>query len=103
MIETREIVEVVNITVADYPEVVNITIDEVEEFVNISLIEIIEAVNITVIEEETSILIEVSESGAQGVKGMSAYEIAVKNGFLGNEPQWLKSLMTNSIIDGGAF
>jgi hypothetical protein len=32
------------------------------------------------------------EQGEQGIEGKSAYEIAVQNGFIGNEQEWLDSL-----------
>lgn len=34
----------------------------------------------------------ISESSIQGKEGKSAYDIAVKNGFVGSEPEWLDSL-----------
>jgi len=35
-------------------------------------------------------------NGADGVDGLSAYEIAVANGFVGTEQQWLDSLSASS-------
>ena len=32
------------------------------------------------------------ENSQSGIKGESAYEIAVRNGFVGTEQEWLKSL-----------
>lgn len=37
-------------------------------------------------------VIEVGMTGPQGPKGKSAYDIAVENGFVGNENRWLESL-----------
>lgn len=37
---------------------------------------------------------------AQGVDGMSAYEIAKKNGYTGTETEWLASLVPTLSIDG---
>lgn len=31
------------------------------------------------------------------IKGESAYEIAVRNGFIGNETEWLNNLKTNTL------
>ena len=35
---------------------------------------------------------EKGETGAQGAEGLSAYQVAVANGFVGTEEQWLESL-----------
>ncbi len=40
------------------------------------------------------------ENGTIGVDGLSAYEIAVNNGFVGTESQWLDSLQGVSGVDG---
>lgn len=47
------------------------------------------------------------QDGAAGADGLSAYEIAVENGFVGTEQQWLDSLATTgkaiamAIVFGG--
>lgn len=81
----------------------NITIDE--NIVNVSLI--IEDnnpdISLVITEEITAISIEVQDvaiPGQQGVQGLSNYEIAVNNGFIGTEAQWLASLVVSN-IDGG--
>lgn len=38
---------------------------------------------------------------ARGEQGLSAYEVAVKNGFLGTEQQWLESLRGQIDISSG--
>lgn len=38
--------------------------------------------------------------GAPGADGKSAYEIAVSNGFIGSESQWLESLKGKDGVDG---
>jgi hypothetical protein len=40
--------------------------------------------------------------GADGADGLSAYEVAVANGFVGTEPQWLASLEGTDGQDGSA-
>ena len=35
------------------------------------------------------------------LKGESAYEIAVRNGFEGTEAEWLESLHSFDVLDGG--
>lgn len=44
-----------------------------------------------------------SLTGCQGEQGLSAYEIAVKNGFVGTEEQWLQSLKGLNGADGEDF
>jgi hypothetical protein len=100
VIQVTEIIEVINISVEDDQGVVNITIDEVDESVNIVVNETIESVNITVSDLEQSITLEVSEIGTQGLQGISAYDVAIKNGYIGNEEEWLLSLRGNK-MDGG--
>ena len=39
----------------------------------------------------------VAIKGNTGDNGLSAYEIAVRNGFVGNEQDWLNSLRINTI------
>lgn len=54
-------------------------------------------------EEDTtfdSSLSEVLESGGSGAAGKSAYEIAVENGFVGTEKEWLESLKGKDGKDG---
>jgi hypothetical protein len=55
---------------------------------------------------ETNEVVEVFESadtileifeGSPGDRGMSAYEVAVENGFTGNEDQWLASLQAEVV------
>lgn len=41
-----------------------------------------------------------SGSGSPGADGLSAYEVAVANGFIGNESQWLESLKGEPGDDG---
>lgn len=40
-------------------------------------------------------------SGAKGDQGLSAYEVAVENGFTGTEEEWLDSLKAESLPSGG--
>ena len=41
---------------------------------------------------ETIQVVEISSVGVQGARGKSAYEVAVDNGFVGTEQEWLDSL-----------
>lgn len=41
--------------------------------------------------------------GSDGADGASAYEVAVANGFVGTESEWLDSLVGPSGADGSAF
>ena len=41
---------------------------------------------------ETGAQGEKGETGAQGTDGLSAYQVALANGFVGTEEQWLESL-----------
>jgi len=43
------------------------------------------------------------ENGEDGKDGLSAYEIAVENGFVGNEAEWLASLVGPPGADGSTF
>lgn len=71
---------------------------------NIIVTEIVEKVNVVVNEDIVSLQInEVSEIitikvEESSVPGISTYEIAVKNGFVGTELEWLDSQKN---IDGG--
>lgn len=44
------------------------------------------------VEENVIELVEVAEQGPAGPGGKSAYEIAVANGFIGTEQEWLEAL-----------
>lgn len=69
-----------NIIISEQIEVYALQIDEVTDDVTISVQEIVEQYSISI-----------EEIGLQGIPGMSIYEIAVKNGFIGTELQWLES------------
>lgn len=43
----------------------------------------------------TKITLTFSSSGAKGLPGLSAYEIAQNNGYVGTEEEWLQSLKPN--------
>ena len=54
--------------------------------------------NIELITQPITIIeLNTSPVPIKGNTGMSAYEIAVKNGFVGSEQDWLDSLKTNAI------
>ena len=52
-----------------------------------------ETVEITVNEETQVVSLNVTSGGAAGEDGLSAYEVAVNEGFVGTEAQWLASLV----------
>lgn len=65
------------------------------EDVIINIIEIDDNVDIAITEIAESVVINISEGGPgpQGEDGLSAYQIAVNEGFVGNEAAWLASLV----------
>jgi len=75
-----------------------IEITEITQEVNLTVEETTNVVNLEVVETSTPVNIEVASIGLQGLKGKSNYEIAVDNGFVGTEQQWLDS---QNNIDGG--
>jgi hypothetical protein len=50
------------------------------------------------VETPSTALIEIFDEAAQGLSGASAYQIAVANGFIGTEAQWLASLQAGGVI-----
>lgn len=76
-----------------------IEVSETLKIVNIIVNEITETVSINVTQEVIAVNLEVAEMGIQGIPGLSAYYIAIQNGFIGTEIQWLDSLRENSIPD----
>lgn len=71
---------------------------EIVENVTIIMDEVTESISVEIIETNEVITMEFQELGTPGIKGKSTYEIAVDNGFLGTETQWLDSQKN---IDGG--
>lgn len=71
---------------------------ETIENISISFMEITDSVSIEITETIEVLTIEFQELGVPGVRGESNYEIALNNGFVGNELQWLESQKN---IDGG--
>ena len=65
--------------------------DTIENY-NIIVNDDSEDVFILIEETITNTNIIIDEIGIQGDKGLSNYEIAVKNGFIGTESEWLESL-----------
>ena len=75
-----------------------IEITEIVNIANITINETTESVNIDIVENINIINIEVSEMGMQGLNGKSNYQVAVENGYIGTELQWLDSQKN---VDGG--
>lgn len=71
---------------------------EIIENVSISIEEITDSVSIEVLETNEVITLEFQELGVPGLMGKSNYQIAVSNGFIGTELEWLESQKN---IDGG--
>jgi len=74
--------------------------------VQIVVSEVVEQVlvNVDEINESTEVIIQVDE--VLGVNGLSAYEIAVQDGFVGTEQQWLLSLKGDTGttgLSGGSY
>ena len=49
-------------------------------------------VRVAVIDPDRTKVIKVRMPGVQGGKGLSAYQVAVENGYVGTEEEWLRSL-----------
>lgn len=67
--------------------------------------DIVTEVTLTINEEVTDVLIKVQDfaiPGEKGNEGISAYQVAVNNGFVGTETEWLLSLVPTT-FDGGFF
>lgn len=47
--------------------------------------------------DDPSVVLEISGQGTPGAPGKSAYEVAVDNGFIGTEQEWLDSLNTDVV------
>lgn len=75
-----------------------IEFNEVVENVSISFEDITDAISIEITEILEVITIEFQELGVPGEIGKSNYKIALDNGFVGTESQWLDSQKN---IDGG--
>jgi hypothetical protein len=105
MIIINEITEIVSISIDKSDQLTTITIDEIVDNTVLQIVESTEVVNIAVTEIFTPINIQISDVGLQGIQGdlgFSAYEIAVNNGFIGTEAQWLNSLTPTAFnVDGG--
>jgi len=80
-----------------------LNVNEVLDSVQIGIVENIERLSILTTEEEVVVQVtELSNPIQIGVSetsipGMSAYEVAIKNGFVGTEQEWLDSLGNNNI------
>lgn len=83
----------------------NILIEEIIEKPIINIQENIVSSPIQIEYVTLSYSINVEEVKIPGPSGKSAYEIAIQNGFIGTESQWLESLklntLTNLQLDGG--
>jgi hypothetical protein len=69
-----------------------IEVTEISQNINLTVDETTNVINIDVVETSTPITIEVSDIGLQGLRGKSAYQTALENGFIGTEQQWVDSL-----------
>lgn len=55
-------------------------------------------VNVNIVSQQKQFSVIISPLGKRGFVGLTNYEIAVKNGYLGTEAEWLESQKN---IDGG--
>lgn len=67
----------------------NVTVTE--ETANTVEVTELDEISVTVQEQEKTVIIK-DLAGVQGIPGSSAYEIAIDNGFVGTEQDWLDSL-----------
>lgn len=74
---------IINETVKKYDVVVNQTTKQV---------------NVNVLSQQKQISVMISPFGKRGFDGLTNYGIAIKNGYLGTEIEWLESQKN---IDGG--
>lgn len=70
----------------------DLIIQDIIENYNIIVNDDTEEVSILITETVTNTNIVIDEIGIQGDRGLSNYEIAVKNGFQGTESEWLQNL-----------
>ena len=70
----------------------NIIVQDTVENYNITISEDSDDVAILITETVTNTNVVIDEIGIQGDRGFSNYEIAVKNGFIGTESEWLQNL-----------
>lgn len=86
--------EITNITsIIDSATIINETIDETHVITTNNDITIIN----NVVDNNPTIIKEL-ERGEQGIQGKSAYQIAIDNGFIGTEQEWLNSLKASPNI-----
>ena len=67
-----------------------------ETYVDITVVN--DIVQVDIIEQDVTF--EVATGGPQGIPGESAYDVAVANGFVGTEVDWLLSLNGTDGVDG---
>jgi hypothetical protein len=92
---------------------VDINVNTTETNVNINTSTIVETVDITATVQQDTVEIDVypnvtvvnvtkkdGQDGQDGDNGLSAYEIALENGFVGTEIEWLESLQGQDGQDG---
>jgi hypothetical protein len=69
-----------------------IEITELNTNVNLEIVETCEVVVLEIIETIENVVLEIKDVGIKGDNGKSAYQLAVSNGFVGTEQEWLESL-----------
>jgi hypothetical protein len=57
---------------------------------------------VSIFQNVTRIVTTIALLGEKGLNGDSAYAVAIENGFIGTESEWLLSLVPEK-IDGGYF
>lgn len=73
---------------------INVTINEIINPCSVTINEVTDTINVQVSEVINSETITISE---QGTRGLSAYEIAVQNGYIGTEQQFATDLVEQDV------
>jgi hypothetical protein len=78
---------------------ITITIQEIVENVIVSVENLTDTIVINIIDDTQTVFVNIAELGEPGLPGKSVYDIAVDNGFVGTEADWLIDFK-NQIIAG---
>lgn len=70
----------------------SVVINQTEKVYNVTVNQSLKQINTNIITRPKQLTVEISSLGKRGFDGKSAYELAVENGFVGTEDEWLESL-----------
>lgn len=76
----------------------NVTFEENTSSYNVEFVENTNSFIVEFSEQINAFTVEISERGAQGLQGENNYQIAVRNGFVGTEAEWLEAQKFSLII-----